>query len=217
MDINKNYLLYTKKDTIFAEKIKVNGILNYDKVVEILGGSSDTIKSLYYNEKIVDSSQTINNQELEEILKGLSYYYCTNIENNIKYFVWSDIIDYTRTTKINTVYSVKCNITIGDNISTSLNTILNEIRDYISSNHPTGSVNIQFENTSVESDNELTMYKNKLEEYDTIVSKLLSMKNILPMIDRLSKTDYDKIILLIYENIDIIKTRLETISKYVGS
>ena len=212
LSINSSYLIYTNYSTIAGLKVKVIGILNYDKAQEY----PYSIKNLAINEKVIDT--TID--DTEKYLMNQLFYLCLHTDSTGKetpYIIWDDIIDTQKTTKLSVAYDYTLNLDVSSDLIADLSTIENSITTFIRTTYgnsviPTLVSNGEVSSTADTKTQELNKYKELFGVAKGVAEKLASLKQIESLINYFAQDDMHEKINSMSEELSIIQSTISTIS-----
>jgi len=212
LQVNIPYLLFTKKETIMAERVKVVGILNYEQANDI----NYSIITLAINEKVIEKKNEPD--ATENYLKAQFFYKCKGLDKNGAetdkiFLVWDDVIDTIKTTQLMSTYTYKLTLQVNTNldmpINEACNAITNNIRDMFN-----GMIEAEMKQIEIIGQNDykalLDDYMSKFEDAKTVINKLAALKQIETLIEILSSG-------MIVENMNKIAEKQEEILTVVGS
>lgn len=212
LEINISYLLFTKQDTISAEKVVVVGILNYEQTKDV----PYDIHTVGINEKKVAQEQTT-----ESYLQDQFFYKCVSINNPDKVFlVWDDIIDEKRTTQLNSIYKFELTLDINNELDMALVDLKNLILMFISDIGNNTPVKPTLTQMTIVGQNNYKLlfeeYKLKFEEAKSVINKMASLKQIETLIEMLASGQIVSNMNKISEKQDEILSSISTISDMIS-
>jgi len=221
LKVNIPYLLFTKKETIMGEKVKVVGILNWKETQDI----NYSVTVLANNEKAVALTQDTDKYLTEQFFYkcvGLTYSTKTKTdeENNKVFLVWDDIIDSARTTQLKSNYIYQLTLTIDTNLTTPIAEVCQTIKNTINNTMFNGTVKSDIKQIAVVGQNDyklmLDEYMQKFEDAKSVISKIAALKQIESLIEILSNGMIVENMNKIAEKQEEILTTVATISEMIS-
>lgn len=201
LTLNKKYYLVTKNKSIAGVNVIVNGIINYDETKQ----ESFSVKVLAINEKIIfDNSEN----DYDTYFKDIAFYLCKDIKTNDIYIVWDDVVDYTLTTQLNTLYNYDLKILMNSNTDLSVESVITDIKSYVLSKYKTKlTMDITYNNTD-NSVSTLETYETQIEEYKNILNNLKLLEPVLNNLNAIKSIDVGKKFTEINDNLKEIQSTL---------
>lgn len=208
LELNSSYLFFTKKNTVFGKKARIVSILSFGEV----GKVPYDVRVLFNNER----GATLDETPIDEILAGYNFYHCKVLDSTEEFLVWDEVIDFARTTKINASYTYDLVLTIKNTMNVPIANIIQDASVYLNTKYST-SLEAAFIDKGINPTiSELEALRDKVTHYEAILQGLDKLSLVLPMIDRVSKTDFNKIVSTINEQITVINSNISTIRANLG-
>jgi hypothetical protein len=141
------------------------------------------------------------------------------IDNTKVYLVWDDIVDYDRTTLLNSTYRYTLDLAINGLLSIPLDTLIENFKSYILTTYNGAVVPnfIQMYTVGLnEKDRKLAEYSEKLAEAMSVINKMASLKQIETLIEVLASTNMVNNVNTINETVNEILETTSNISSMIG-
>ena len=193
------YNVNTNYGTILNTQLKV---IATDVDYEFIQTIPFDIQTLALSEKI---------ENIDE-LSIISYYICK--DNDDKYvIIWDDIIDTTKTDKLNSKYGYRLDLTISDMLTVPRELLINELKSYIESKYP-NEVKIDIiPLVETEENLALELFKEKSLAADRLINKVLSGEDsIIKMHDIVTTDNSLQLVNDMFSDIRTITTSINKIS-----
>lgn len=216
LKVGSTYNFYTTRGTILGQKVRVSGILTFDRCSAI----SYDMYTLAINERVI----SVRDEDLESRIGTDNIYLLTSINPNTdgtynEYIVWDSIINYDKTVALDETYKATVSLKIDNSTNFNVQQILQSCVSHIKQVYG-NSIDISFSTPTVESNtdtnNELTtvLTKEKLTEVETIIDNLKDFENkLIPAAQQIVSSNISAKISNISDSLSSIKNEISLIKR----
>jgi hypothetical protein len=210
------YEVYTKRETVFAEILKVIGIISLEEAQKV----RYSMPVLALQEKVIPTTD----EPLDTYLATQNIYRLRAVTANAdgsydEVVVWDDVIDRDRTHQMNVTHIFDTYISLDDAATVSVTQVVNDISQFVNTKYGT-QVNFLISkrgtrNAAGEEENlsQNDIVQKQLDEALNIIAALNKFQNTgLPAIEKFSQMDLSGKFAAIQTDISSIQSDVSTIS-----
>ena len=216
LKVGSTYNFYTTRGTILGQKVRVSGILTYDRCSAI----SYDMYALAINERVI----SVRDEDLESEIGSDNIYLVTSINPNTdgtynEYIVWDSIINYDKTVALDETYKATVSLKIDNSTNFNVQQILQSCVSYVKQTYGS-SIDMSFSTPTIDESDDTsnglttTLTSAKLSEIETLMDNLKDLENkLIPAAQQIIGSNISTNISNISESLATIKNELSLVKR----